>query len=154
MTTIYSGLIPQGVQVIYEYNPEFTYIINPAKTLCFPVMIKTTWLQIVVELSDITPFQNCFVPVLRAWPSKDINGVSLLNAPRSVQSTVNLLPTGVSYNFYLIDSVSDEDRIPADLYCPVFGNTQYWMNIQNLQNKTSNLYCKFTSYSKKLTYTY
>lgn len=153
MVILYSGSVPQGSQIVYEFNPEFTYVVEPAKTLCFPFMIKTTWLQIVIELADITPFQNCFVPVLRSWASKEISGESLTNSPRTIQNTTNLSPYGLKYNFWLPDYVTDENIHPSDINHAVFANTQYWMNVQNLQNKTSNLYCKFTLIGKSLSWT-
>lgn len=154
MVTFYSGSLPQGVSIVYEYNPEFTYIVEPTKTLCFPFSIINKWLQVTIELADITPFQNCFIPVLRSWASKEISGISLNNSPRSIQNTINLTPNGVTYTFWLTDAVTDEDRVPSDINAAVYGNQQYWMNIQNLQNKTSNLYCKFTLTGRKITYTY
>ena len=152
MSTYYSGGLPQGSSIVYELNPEYTYILNPAKTLCFPWKMKKKYNQLIIELADTTPFENCFIPVVRTWPSTEASGISITASPRYIQNTINLPPTGVKYNFWLSGVVNPIELVPNDINHPVLADTQYWMNVQNLQNKQSNFYCKFTYYGRGIEY--
>jgi hypothetical protein len=152
MSTYYAGNLPQGSSIVYELNPEYTYIANPSRTLCFPFKMRRNYQQLVVELADTTPFENCFIPVVRAWPSTEASGISLTASPRYIQNTINLPPTGVKYNFWLSNEVNQEDLVPASINHAIYFGQQYWMNVQNLQNKTSYFYCKFTFYGKGIEY--
>lgn len=152
MAIIYSGSLPQNAIVIHERNPEYTYSLAASKTACFAFKLRRNTTQIIVELSDTTPFQNCFIPVLRSWASVEPVGVSLTSSPRSSQTTINLSPIGLKYNFWLVTEVTPDQLVESSVNHPIEDDTQYWMNIQNLQNKPSFFFCKFTYIGKNMNY--
>jgi len=153
MSTYYSGSLPQGSTIVYELHPEYTYVLNQSQTLCFPFKMRRNYQQLIVELANTTPFQNCFVPSVRAWPSTEASGISITSTPYQSQNTINLPPTGFKYNFWLIDEVDQNNLLPSDVnHFIIFGN-QYWINVQNLQNKPSSFFCKFVYYGKNQQWT-
>lgn len=65
-------------------------------------------------------------------------------SPYQTLSTINLGPNGCTWNFWLLDEVSPENRREATANTWIESNTTYWFNIQNLQNRESRFFCRFT----------
>lgn len=153
MTNYYTGGLPQGTSIVSELDPEHTYRLPPSKTMCFPFRMRRYYQQLVMDLADTTPFENCFIPVIRVWPSKVPVGPSMTGAPNTAINTVNLGPNGFLYNFYLIDEVEEAKRKEASLCQWIRPNVTYWMNVQNLQNKESFFWLRYTFYGPDIVHT-
>jgi len=152
MPTYFAGRLPQGSSIVTELNPEHTYMLPASRTLCFPFTMRRYYQQLVIDIADITPFESCFIPVIRCWPSTEASGESMTAQPLASQATVNLGPYGAKWNFHLLDQIDPDGRQPADISKLIkFGET-YWMNVQNLQNKTSYFFLRFTFYGAGITY--
>lgn len=143
--TYYTGNLPMGASIITEFNKEHTYVLPQSAILCFPFIMKTNYYQVVADLANTTPFESCFVPGSRAWPSIDPAGQSITNSPNSSLSSVNLMPNGNTWNFWLID-LHNHPLIPTAINHQIQSNTTYWINVQNLTNKESYFFCRFTYY--------
>jgi hypothetical protein len=145
MKPIYVPGLPQNTEVVNHLNETHTYTINASATLCFPFHLVTRWQQVVIDLALTTPFENVFVLGVRSWPSSEAAAQSITASPRQSQAYINLPPSGVKWNFYRNDL--DPSLIePADITVPIFGDTRYWMNVQNLQNKLNYFFCRFHYY--------
>ncbi len=152
MTSYYSGYLPQGASIVSELEPEHRYIIGPSKTLCFPFKMRRYYNQLVVDMADTTPFESCFIPVIRCWPSKEAAGMSMTSQVRASQATVNLGPNGMTWGFWLLDLIDSPEIKEADISTWIEQGTTYWMNVQNLQNKPSYFYLRFTFYGVGITF--
>lgn len=152
MDTRYQGLLPQGARVINELNDEHTYELPPSMTYCFPFRMRRYYQQLIVDVADTTPFESCFVPVIRSWASEVPVGMSMTAQPLASQGTVNPGPDGVTWNFFLIDMVESSNLIDASIRRWIDPGKTYWMNIQNMQNKKSFFWLRFTFHGVGITH--
>lgn len=152
MLDYYQGGLPQGAQIRSELDPEHTYEIPGSTILCFPFKMRRHYQQVVIDAADTTRFESCFIPVLRAWPSKEAAGMSITSSPNSALTSVNLGPNGCRWNFWLLDVVAKNDLKEADIYQWINDGTTYWFNIQNLQNKPANFWLRFTFHGAGITF--
>ena len=151
MDTYYTGNLPQSTTIVTELNPEHTYILPPSQTLCFPFKMKRDYQQIIVDLADTTPFVSTFIPGSRAWPSEIPASQSITASPYASQASVKLPPSGVKWNFWLLE-LEQPNLDLANINRWVLFDTTYWMNVQNLQNRQSYFYCRFTYYGQGITF--
>lgn len=145
MKPIYVLGLPQNTSVVNHLNENHTYTLLPSHTLCFPFQLVTRWQQVVVDLANMTPFENVFVPGIRSWPSKEAAGQSVTSSPRQSQSSINLPPSGVKWTFYRPD-LETNCLMDGDIKAMIQPDTIYWMNVQNLQNKPNYFFCRFHYY--------
>lgn len=146
MTKYYAGYLPQGATIVTELEKEHMYVLPPSRTLCFPFKMRRYYNQLVIDAADTTPFESCFIPVIRCWPSEEAAGQSITSQPLASQGTVNLGPNGVKWNFWLLDLVDVSSLEESDINRWIDPNKTYWMNVQNLQNKASFFWLRFTFY--------
>ena len=152
MPKYFTGYLPQGSIIVTELNPEHTYVLPASKTLCFPFAMRRYYQQLVIDVADTTPFESCFIPAIRCWPSTEASGESMTSQPRASQATINPGPYGAKWNFYLLDQLENPDLQPADINRWINSGTTYWMNVQNLQNKESYFFLRFTFYGVGITH--
>lgn len=138
--------LPQGAIVITEFEPEHMYTLPAGKTYCFPFKMRRYYNQVVVDMADISPFESCFIPMMRSWPSKEAAAQSMTDMPLASQAFVTLGPSGVKWNFWLLDQVKPSDQQESDINRGILPDTFYWINIQNLQNRPSYFWLRFTYY--------
>ena len=145
MKPIYIPGLPQNTQVVNHLNETHQYTINASSTLCFPFQLVTRWQQVVIDLALTTPFENVFVLGVRSWPSKEAAAQSITASPRQTEAYINLPPSGIKWNFHRqdLDTTCIHD---ADISAPIFADTMYWMNVQNLQNRENYFFCRFRYY--------
>lgn len=151
MTTYYIGMLPQGASIVYQRSPEHTYTLPASKTLCFPFKIPQDYNQVVVDAADTTPFESAFIPGSRAWASDQPVGMSLTAAPFQTQSSPRLYPNGVRWNFWLKE-LNNKAKEPSEINHIINADQTYYMNIQNLQNRQSYFFLRFTFYGNGVTF--
>jgi hypothetical protein len=152
MSTYYSGGLPQGSKIVTTLEKEHYYVLPPSTTLCFPFKMRRYYNQVVVDAADTTPFESCFVPVIRCWPSREPVGISMTAAPVSSQGTINLGPNGCKWNFWVLDQADENNLQEADLYQWIYQNDTYWFMVQNLQNKQAFFFLRFTFHGNGITH--
>src|SRR6266702_3195170 len=121
MTTIYySGNLPQTASIIPDLNANHTYCLPKSKILCFPFMMKANYYQVIIDMADTTPFESSFIPGARAWPSIEPAGQSITKTPNSLESSINLMPNGHTWNFWLQD-LHNHPLIPTAINHQILG---------------------------------
>lgn len=151
MNNYYTGQLPQGSIIVRELTKEHTYTLPASKTLCFPFKIQDNYQQVVIDAADTTPFESAFIPGTRAWASKEAAGISITASPYQSQSSPRLYPNGIRWNFW-IPEMNGRTLEPSEINHIVQPNVYYWMNIQNLQNRQSYFFLRFTFYGNGITY--
>lgn len=151
-TTYYAGGLPQGARIVTDLEPEHYYTLPPSTTLCFPFKMRRYYQQLVIDAADTTPFESCFIPVIRCWPSKEAVGISMTSQPLSSQGTINVGPNGFKWNFWLLDQVNPDDLVEANIDQWINYGTTYWFNVQNLQNKQASFFLRFTFHGAGITH--
>lgn len=144
MVSYSTQLTPQSTTIITELEPEHMYILPAGMTFCFPFKMRRYYTQVILDLADITPYETCFMPAMRCWPSLDPVGRSITAEPNYAESYVILGPNGVQWNFWLLDKKPILEE--HDINRGIDFDTTYWMNVQNLQNKDHNFWLRFTFY--------
>lgn len=149
MDAHYTGYLPQGAIVVHNLNEDYRYILPPSRTLCFPWKMRTDYknseyTQLIIDVADTTPFEITFTPGARCWASKEPASQSITATPYASQSSVYLIPSGMKWNFWLLDKVPPECREPASIDRGIEPGIRYWFNVQNMQNRQSNFFCRFT----------
>lgn len=150
MPVYFSDQLPQGSSIVSTLNSDHSYTLPASRTLCFPFTMRRYYSQVIIDIADITPFENCFVPSVRCWASTVAAGQSMTADPNSALATVNPGPNGATWNFWLTDQVKTKDIRLADINRAISNGTVYWMNVQNLQNKDSFFFLRFTFHGTDL----
>ena len=86
-------------------------------------------------------YKSSIEPSLRAWPSQEPIGKSITGAVSSVDSGVNLGEFRAVFCFYDINLPTDRIA-PAAITRWIDRGQQYYMNVQNRENKDNSLYLK------------
>ena len=144
MSTYYAGGLPQGSSIVTELEPQHYYTIGPSRMQCFPFKMRRYYNQLVIDAADTTPFESCFIPVIRCWASKEAAGPSMTASPNSNLATVNVGPNGVKWNFWVIGAANPDELEESYINAPIDTTSTYWFNVQNLQNKSANFFLRFT----------
>jgi len=144
MPVYYTGTVPQGADIITQLDPSFRYILPASRTSCFAFRLPVGAHQLVIDMANTTPFQNVYIPGIRSWCSTEPAGPSITALPRAGESTINLPPSGAKWNFWLIDLEGQFVLADANIHHWIYGGVIYWMNVQNLQNRDNNFFCRFT----------
>jgi hypothetical protein len=152
MGIYYSGNLPQGASIAGDLDPRHYYTVGPSKTLCFPFKMRRYYQQLVIDAADTTPFESCFIPVIRCWASREAAGISMSALPNTGLSTVNIGPNGCLWNFYLFDVVSNNQIKESFIRIPIRNDETYWFMVQNLQNKPANFFLRFTFHGNGITH--
>jgi hypothetical protein len=106
--------------------------------------MPATCQQVTIDIADTTPFQNIWIPGARSWASTQPGGRSMTSSPFQSQQSVNLPPNGIKWNFWLIDLQGSIVLDQTNINHWINSTDTYWMNVQNLQNRDSYFYCRFT----------
>ena len=152
MSKYYSGYLPQGASIVTELEKEHTYAIEPSATLCFPFKMRRYYNQVVIDLADMNPFESCFIPALRCWPSIEAAGTSITAQPLASRGDIVLGPNGTKWNFWLLDLIDISSLEPADINRWIEPDKIYWMNVQNLHNRPGTFWLRYTFYGTDISH--
>lgn len=152
MTAYYAGGLPQGASIITELEPRHYYTIGASRISCFPFKMRRYYSQLVIDAADTTPFESCFVPVIRCWASRVAAGQSLTQMPNSNLTTINIGPDGCLWNFWIPQEIDRSDLQEAFVNAPIERDETYWFNVQNLQNKSASFFLRFTFHGNGITH--
>jgi hypothetical protein len=112
--------------------------------------MKPGYTQVVIDIANTTPFESAWVPGVRCWPSKEASGNSMTASPLSSIGSINMPPSGIKWNFWLLGMV-EQPLEEADYNRWINNNTVYWMNLQNLQNRENYFFLRFTYHGPGIT---
>jgi hypothetical protein len=141
--------LPYGISIITQVGIENNYVVPRSQIYCFPFAIVDTTKQILVKCghnlyqgnidSLFNVYQGSYQNSLRAWISQEPAGLSITSRPYSTNSGINL--TGAHSTFNLYDERLPQDQvIPADIVQWVSADVQYYVNVQNRENRDNSLY--------------
>lgn len=152
MVTYYAGGLPQGASIVSELEPKHYYTIGPSRILCFPFRMRRYYNQLVIDAADTTPFESCFVPVVRCWASRDAAGQSISSMPNSNLTNVNIGPDGCKWNFFIPGITAEDELEESFIRIPIDASQTYWFMVQNLQNKQASFFLRFTFHGNGITH--
>ena len=143
MNSSFAPYLPQDADVVTAFNKNHTYTIARSRTLCFSWQLIQPYTQLTIDAANTTPWESAFVPGLMVWPSTEAVGASMTASPYPTQAHVNIQPNGTKWLFYMTPKpLYDVDDI--NIAKQVNQNTNYWINIKNLQNRDSYFFIRFT----------
>ncbi len=136
-----------GITMVETQSENNNYTIPRSQTLVFPFKLGDyAAVQITAGQTNYYSNQN---NTIQAWPSREINGISLIAEVNPSLARKNLSTPG--YDWLLIGSGVDRDRLISipDLNGPnisvqIDPDQIYHMCFKNLENRDNGLYVRFT----------
>jgi hypothetical protein len=136
-----------GITIVTDISENDTYMIPRSQTLVFPFNLGSN--AAVQITAGQTAYHGNQGNTIQGWPSREINGISLIAALNPSLARKNLSSAG--YDWLLISRGVDRNQLlpVADLPDPVIvyhidADPTHYMCFKNLENKDNGLYVRFT----------
>jgi hypothetical protein len=139
--------LPFGVTIIQKHTKDDYYEILASRVNCFGFTLENEH-SIKIVGQHVTFYENQ-QNTIRVWPSIEPNGGNLNSIPYSNMQSIKIGGQGFIWNFYDISHPEYQLAGDVNLNVPISPNTPYYMNVQNLENKTNHFYLKFISLERK-----